>query len=90
MAFGLLVGGEVVVEPDTGTCEYFDAMARQLVAAGEKLGGLRDLPAVTPDGHRVRLMANIELAEEIPAQGRPFSLNLTLPPLSGLFLKRQD
>jgi len=26
-------------------------------------------------------------AEEIPTHGRPFSLNLTLPPLAALFLK---
>jgi 1,4-alpha-glucan branching enzyme len=26
-------------------------------------------------------------AEEIPTHGRPFSLNLTLPPLAALFFK---
>jgi 1,4-alpha-glucan branching enzyme len=29
------------------------------------------------------------MAEEKPAHGRPFSLNLTLPPLGALFLKAE-
>ena len=29
------------------------------------------------------------LAEEEPVHGRPFSLNLTLPPLGALFLKAE-
>ncbi len=32
-----------------------------------ELAGLRETPAVTPDGHRIRLSANIGLAEEIPS-----------------------
>lgn len=31
-----------------------------------ELAGLRDLPAVTADGRRVRVMANVGLAEEVP------------------------
>ncbi len=57
--------GRLIVEPDTETTEQFHLMTRQQIVINEKLAGLRDLPAVTPDGHRLRMMANIELPVEL-------------------------
>jgi phosphotransferase system enzyme I (PtsI) len=57
--------GEVVVEPDEATVERIHGLARTAAVANEKLAGLRDLPALTPDGHRVRLMANVEMLVEV-------------------------
>ena len=48
------------------------------------MGGVGNVGGMGPGG-----MGNMggAQAEEIPMHGRPFSLRLTLPPLSGLFFK---
>lgn len=64
--------GHVLVEPpELALREYRTRQALFARFAG-RLAGLRDAPAVTPDGRTVRLTANIALAEEVPhalAQG---------------------
>jgi phosphotransferase system enzyme I (PtsI) len=64
--------GHIVVNPgDLALREYHTRRVLFDQFCGE-LAGLKDTPAVTPDGHIVRLTANIGLAEEIPyalAQG---------------------
>ncbi|MDX2473335.1 MAG: phosphoenolpyruvate--protein phosphotransferase [Candidatus Krumholzibacteria bacterium] len=57
--------GRCVVEPDAETTEQFNLLTRQQIVVNEKLVGLKDLPAITPDGHQVRMMANIELPVEV-------------------------
>jgi phosphotransferase system enzyme I (PtsI) len=57
---GLLVTG-----PDEEAVEKFNLLTRQQVKVHQKLEHLKDLPAVTPDGHRVGMMANIELPVEV-------------------------
>lgn len=59
------IAGRLVVGPDEATCERMRMLTRHEVVVNEKLVGLRDLPAETPDGHRVRMMANIELPLEV-------------------------
>ena len=66
------VEGVLVVEPDPETRAEFVRQARLAGVANEKLAGLRDLVAVTPDGRRVRMMANVEFpleVEEVLARG---------------------
>lgn len=57
--------GEVVCEPDEAAVDRFRALARESAAAGAKHAHLRDLPAETPDGVRVEMLANIELPVEL-------------------------
>ena len=57
--------GRCIVEPDAETTEQFNLLTRQQIVVNEKLVGLKDLPATTPDGHQVRMMANIELPVEV-------------------------
>ena len=54
-----------MLEPDRETRDRYQALTRQQVAVNAKLAFLRDLPALTPDGHRVAMMANIELPVEL-------------------------
>jgi len=56
--------GEVHLDPDPETLARFEELSRERVAVYRKLRHLRDLPAETPDGRRVALMANIELPIE--------------------------
>jgi len=59
------VDGVLAVDPDEETKDRFGLLAKQQVVINEKLSGLRDLEAITPDGHRVNMMANIELPVEV-------------------------
>lgn len=59
--------GIVVINPDHETFrdylkrkQHYDYISRELLK-------LRDLPAVTLDGHRITLKANIEFTEELPS-----------------------
>lgn len=56
--------GVVVVDPDAEALDQFRKFARQQVEFVHKLDALRDLPAVTGDGHEIRLMGNIEFPDE--------------------------
>jgi phosphotransferase system enzyme I (PtsI) len=57
--------GEVVVEPDQTSLERWTLRAQLATAALHKLGEWRAIPAATADGLRVRLDANLEIAEEV-------------------------
>lgn len=56
--------GVVVGNPDAETIERYRARQRDYRAYEAKLVELRDLPAITTDGAKVTLLANIELASE--------------------------
>lgn len=57
--------GRVLVDPDEDARQRFSVLTRQQVVVNEKLAYLRDLPALSPDGRRVQMMANIELPVEV-------------------------
>jgi phosphotransferase system enzyme I (PtsI) len=58
--------GEVILEPDFEVQGRFaDRAARDLVQT-ERLARAREAPAISLDGERVHLSANVELLEEIP------------------------
>ncbi|MBL7084515.1 MAG: phosphoenolpyruvate--protein phosphotransferase [Candidatus Omnitrophica bacterium] len=59
--------GEVVVNPDRATLNKYKQQGEKLVRSEKVLLKLKDLPAVTLDGHEVHLAANIELPEELPS-----------------------
>lgn len=56
--------GVVVVDPDAKTIEEYRHFARQQVEFAHSLDSLRDLPAVTKDGHEITLVGNIEFPQE--------------------------
>lgn len=57
--------GRVISDPDRQTHDRFQLLKQEQIKVSRKLDCLRDLPALTPDGHRVRLVANIELPVEL-------------------------
>ena len=57
--------GRVISEPDPETLDRLELLKQEQITVSRKLDFLRDLPAVTPDGHRVRMVANIELPVEL-------------------------
>ena len=59
------VSGQLIVTPDSETADRISSLGHQALTVSRKLDYLKDLPAETPDGHRVRMMANIELPVEV-------------------------
>ena len=59
--------GTVIVNPDAATLKHYEELKRKFETLDQALLKVKDLPAETPDGRRVTLMANIELPEEIPS-----------------------
>jgi phosphotransferase system enzyme I (PtsI) len=57
--------GLVLLNPAPQTVAHFRTRARREAAIGEALLANRDLPAETIDGHRIHLVANIDVVEEI-------------------------
>ena len=57
--------GLVVINPDEATIVRFREAEQRFRRMEAELGDLRDLPAVTPDGHEVLLWGNIEFPHEV-------------------------
>jgi len=62
--------GVVVLNPDDRTVEEYEQHIRQLKQIEHTLADLSGQPAVTTDGVRILLMANIEFADEAQALAR--------------------
>ncbi len=59
--------GVVIVNPDEETLRFYQEEEQKLIGIVERFVVVKDLPAVTKDEHKVKIVANIELPEEIPA-----------------------
>jgi phosphoenolpyruvate-protein phosphotransferase (PTS system enzyme I) len=59
--------GEVVVSPDASEVARFEAAGAERRVRDLALLDQRELPAVTLDGRRINLYANIEFPEEVPS-----------------------
>jgi phosphotransferase system enzyme I (PtsI) len=57
--------GTVVLHPSSETLRFYEKKETQYHTFEEALAPLRDLPAETLDGHRIKLAANVELEEEL-------------------------
>jgi len=59
--------GVVIIDPDEATLEEYERFALQQVEFIHSLDALRDLPAITRDGHEITLLGNIEFPAETRA-----------------------
>ncbi len=59
--------GMVVVDPDEQTIKDYQLYAEHQVEFIHSLEALRDLPAITRDGHEITLLGNIEFPSEVTA-----------------------
>jgi phosphotransferase system enzyme I (PtsI) len=59
--------GKVVIDPDDETIARYEEIRLRFIEHEQELGAIRDLTAITLDGHEVMLSANIEFPEEIEA-----------------------
>src|SRR3989338_243651 len=58
--------GLVIVHPTQETRDLYVKEKGRIIALQDRFDDIKDLPAETTDGHRVSIMANLEIAEEIP------------------------
>jgi phosphotransferase system enzyme I (PtsI) len=59
--------GRVVVDPDAATVRRFEEIRASYALRRSEVERVRGLPAETRDGHRVRVMANVELPSDVEA-----------------------
>ncbi len=57
--------GVVIIDPDPRLIEEYEQYSRQQVEFIHSLDTLRDLPAITKDGHEIALLGNIEFPDEV-------------------------
>jgi phosphotransferase system enzyme I (PtsI) len=58
--------GQVVLDPDRATARRFEEIEASFAQRRSEVGRSRRLPAETRDGHRVAVLANVELPSEVP------------------------
>ncbi|HLF14456.1 MAG TPA: phosphoenolpyruvate--protein phosphotransferase [Bacteroidota bacterium] len=83
-------GGRLVVNPGPATLREYEARRQYMAAFEERLTGLKDLPAVTTDGHTVELSANVELSDEMDYVVMQGSRGVGLYRTESLLIGRDD
>lgn len=58
--------GLVIINPSQATLEIYRNEQRRIEALRDRFSDIKDLPAETTDGHKVTILANLDLPEEIP------------------------
>ena len=82
--------GLVVINPDEATVGRFREAESRFRRMETALGDLRDLPAVTPDGHEVCLWGNIEFPHEVEVCIARGASGIGLYRTEFLYLDRDD
>ncbi len=82
--------GVVLAGPDPAELEYFRRRQREERRHLTALRKIRELPAVSRDGHAVQLLANVEIPEDIPATRRAAAAGIGLYRTEMLFINRDQ
>lgn len=82
--------GVVFVNPPADVVREYERLTREQQALSRDLETLRDLPAETPDGHRVHLWANIGLLGDLPWLNRYGAEGVGLYRTEVAFLSHRD
>ncbi|MEA3395599.1 MAG: phosphoenolpyruvate--protein phosphotransferase, partial [Pseudomonadota bacterium] len=82
--------GVVIVDPSPIILAEYGYKQRQVELERSRLGRLLNTPAITLDGERVELLANIEMPEDAPAAMRAGAVGVGLFRSEFLFMGRQS
>jgi len=82
--------GVLLTEYDDTTLKEYRRQQRQQQKRRSELKGLKDKPAVTLDGTRIHLLANVELHEDVLAARRAGAEGIGLYRSEFLFMNRSD
>ena len=82
--------GVVIIRPTADTLKDYVEKKQRYEKLGRELFQCKDLPATTPDGFNVRLLANIELIEELSSVSYYGAEGIGLYRTEFLYLNRKD
>lgn len=89
----LIVDGQkglLIINPTAKTRELYLKEQSQISASLEKLDDIKELPAQTKDGKKLSLLANLELAKEIPTAKKFGAEGVGLYRTEFLYMNRLD
>jgi phosphotransferase system enzyme I (PtsI) len=81
--------GVLIVNPDRRTTAEYRRLTQNIVRRKRELNRLRRSPAVTLDGSRIELLANIELPADVKAATQAHAMGIGLYRTEFLFMNRQ-
>jgi phosphoenolpyruvate-protein phosphotransferase (PTS system enzyme I) len=82
--------GLVVINPDDAAIQRFREARARFDLMEKKLGDMKDLPAVTADGHEVKLWGNIEFPHDVETCMARGATGIGLYRTEFLYLDRDD
>lgn len=82
--------GITIVNPRKSTLERYSRIKKRLIFLERKLDKLKNSLAQTTDGHRIKLMANIELPKEVALLDKYGAEGIGLYRTEFFFLNRED
>jgi phosphotransferase system enzyme I (PtsI) len=82
--------GEVIIDPDEAALAEYRARTQRQAARSRRLASAREEPAITLDGERIHLAANVELIEEVPYAVECGAESIGLFRTEFLYLERPD
>lgn len=82
--------GHALADPDDGALAFFRQRQRQLAADRAALSNLRGTPAISRDGIKIRLLANIELPEDVAEAAQLGAEGVGLYRTEFLFMNRRE
>lgn len=82
--------GRVVIRPNAELTEFFENLLREYQEIDRELHADVHLPAVTLDGHRISVSANIEIIHELPLVEKHGADSIGLYRTEYLYLDRSD
>lgn len=82
--------GAVIVNPDEETLVQYRKEEENLKTFSEKFLSVKDLPAITTDGKKVEISANIELPDEVPSVKQHGAQGIGLYRTEFFYMNRKD
>ncbi len=82
--------GEVFINPDKAILRKYENLRHRFEVFEKRILKTKDLPAVTLDGHKVEVSANIELPEEIPSVIAHGAVGIGLYRTEYFYMNRKD
>lgn len=81
--------GDVIITPDKNTLSAYRKLKKEILENARKLAALTKSPSVTLDGHRINLLANIDLPHDVRQALNVRAAGIGLFRTEFLYLNRQ-
>ena len=81
--------GDVIIAPDKNTLSAYRKLKKEILENARKLAALTKSPSVTLDGHRISLLANIDLPQDVRQALNVRAAGIGLFRTEFLYLNRQ-